>query len=278
MNLGAFSQLVLEDLYERCRSQFNLNGSFVISSLSSRKNTTQEVLRKAAVEINDVSSIQELINLNLVRRYRGIQYVITAKGAWYIESQKYGYNSDDLIDIIDRRYFLEERKSITSRNRIVLLALMSACSFSEKTELHYMDGAAENIFLELLINSQLFLHRLGTIEDDSSSDKSKTFSKKQISRMLGEIDKLKSTTFGIFESSPKRYHLNILENGTLNVEAASEIFEIIFTKIEFDQIDEIITFCNDQYLNLGFHFHNETDIDENLPNFIEESVHRAVGL
>ena len=226
----------------------NPNNSIVISDLYATKGKIIKKVMSADYKTTSNSLIDRALSDGMVQLKEPNVYVLTAKGAWAVETEFLGYSIDNLLEKIDKDRFgnNDKNEKISDKNKVILFSLMSLRAFSEETVASYRDDTTEEIFWSALSKSAAFLLENKIINTKFTDMYNDSGSKGKFGSLFGEIDKLTPSTRGIFVPKSSKYHLDVTEeNGDLNKDKICFIFEKIFEEIPLSLIDSLNDFCFD---------------------------------
>lgn len=283
MELTEYEKVILKRIYDNSLEILSdKSNSLVISSISSKKNSIAKCLINGAYHSSSDDPTIRTLELNdLIRCYKPGQYILTAKGAWFIEETYYGRTINDMISKIDDKSFALNTEKISEKNKVIVLSLISARCFSEKTSLEYSTEETRGAFMALLRNSFELLSELGII-DSSFESMCKTTTKNEISSFLNAIDKLPALTYQIFSRYGRnRYYLDVVENDVIQKEKVISLFRIIFEgDIPLEFVEVLSTFCNNMPLEYGYMFHGEGESfsGSDIDRIIEDCIYSASGM
>jgi hypothetical protein len=183
------------------------------------------------------------------------EFVITAKGIWEIEAQKSAISQEILLKEMDRKYFStynETEKALSDRQKIILMAMIAARTFSDKSPMDLKKGDYALANWEEIINkSYALLHELAVV--NSMSDEQifgKPGNEHKVSNLIRHSDAIPKRTKGIYQAAETRdqkYYLSLANAGKIDLDNLRFIFKQIFAdrKLSHSEIDIISSFCND---------------------------------
>jgi len=224
----------------------NPNGSIVISDLYATKGKIQGKIRAADYKTSDNPLIEQAFSDGMVKLKEPNVYILTAKGAWAVETKFLGYSINDLLEKIDKERFGDDSKNekTSDKNKVILLSLLSTRAFSKETVASYRDDMLAEAFWKILSESAKFLLENKIISTEFADMYDETGSKGKFGTLLGEIDKLQQSTLGIFVPKSSTYHLDVAdEEGDLNSNKIVHIFKVIFEEIPLSLIEPLNEFC-----------------------------------
>lgn len=280
--INEYSIILLKTMYDDCIDNLNKkSNSLILSSLDSTKNTIRNALNASKIEGDD-QLYADLLSEEYIRCIEPGAYALTAKGAWYVETEFYSFDISRILEYLDSSKFMLDSAKLGDKNKILLFALLSARCFTEDTCAEYTSEETENILLQLLKNSSEFLTKCGQVKSGNFDPTSKFSSKSLLGSFTGSIDKLPSKTYLLFKARNNRYYLDVAQDGKINKEKVTSLFKIVFdNKININDTDSIVDFCNDQCLNLGYVYHLDCTTsfsDSRVDRIIEECIMSAAGL
>ncbi len=198
----------------------------------------------------------ELIKNNLIRESDTAgDYVITAMGVWDYEKNKNILSQEGLLNEIDKKYFNtynELEKPLAERHKIVLMALIAARAFSDKSPMNLKKGEyAMNTWEEIIKRSYELLNKLGIVYEMTEEQIfGKPGNEHKVSNLIRHSDEIPKRTRGIYktaESRDQKYYLTLFSSGRIHVENLKLLFRQIFEdkKLTHSEIDLISDFCNE---------------------------------
>jgi len=224
----------------------NPNESIVISSLYATERTVQKKILAADYKTSGGDLIEQALSDGMIKLKEPNVYILTAKGAWTVETEFLDYSIDDLLEKIDEKKFgtYNKSKKISDKNRVILLSLIALRAFSKETVASYRDDTASDAFWSALSESATFLLNGKIISTKFIEMYNEYGSKGKFGTLFGEIDKLASPTHGIFVPSLSKYYLDFAnENRDLNKDKICRILEVIFEEIPISLTKPLIDFC-----------------------------------
>ncbi len=199
---------------------------------------------------------EELIKNNLIRESDTAgDYVITAMGVWDYESTKNILSQDILLKEIDGKYFNtynELEKPLADRHKIILMAMIAARSFSEKSPMNLKKGDyAMNTWEEIIKRSYELLNKLGIVYEMTDEQIfGKPGNEHKVSNLIRHSDAIPKRTRGIYktaESRDQKYYLTLFSSGKIDVGNLKLLYRQIFgdKKLTHSEIDLICNFYNE---------------------------------
>lgn len=264
---------ILEELYDHCQNLINSKKKMplIIMMLSSRKNTVKSALMDSAYhdELNS-SMVRELVNEGYLREISPTAYILTARGLYFVESEVKKIPIENYLDWIDQEYLHMDNEEITERNRVILLALFAARCFTKDTAASYANMELEKTFMTLLNDSAKFLSNLCLVKSDVLDSGKGTKSKSNVATILGQIDKLPSSTGMKFKAnSNKSYYLDVIDDGKVDRKAITFLTKVILgDKLNVSTISDLKCYCEKQYMEFGFIFRTGSSrFDDTITKF-----------
>ena len=253
--LNAYELELLHTIHKQCTG--GPDDSIVIKSVASTKNKTMDCLRQGEYRSEDEFFIKNLLQNELIRVIKPGTYILTAKGAWTVETEKLGYTLDDLLSELDKKFgqMGVKTSSVTDKNKVILLFLFATRAFSEEALVSYSDSANSEAFWSALVKSFNLLKDLKVIDTPLDKLYNTSGSKSKIASFLGNIDVLPAQTFGIFVSKSGKYFLDVVnENAEIDESKLCHVIKLIFDYIQIEHIEKISDFCIDVSRNEGIFF------------------------
>jgi len=252
--ISAYEFELLRTMHEQC--VHGSNDSLVIKSVSATKNKVMESLRQGEYKTTDDFLIKNLLQCGLIRMNMPGSYILTAKGAWTVETEKLKYTVDDLLSEIDKKFGQvgEKAFSVTDRNKVVLFSLLVTRAFSKEAAVSYGDPSYYEAFWNILVKSFNFLEELNIINTPLEKLYSASGQKNKIGSFLGNIDVLPAQTFGIFVSK-NGYFLDVNgDNAEMDESKLCHIIKLIFGVVQISHVEKISNFCIDVSRSEGILF------------------------
>ena len=253
--ISAYEFELLQTLHKQCTN--GSNDSLVIRSVTATKNKIMESLRQGEYKTTDDYLIKDLLQSGLIRMYAPGSYILTAKGAWVVETENMGYTVDDLLLEIDKKFGAMGEKTpvLTDRNKVVLLSLLATRAFSKEASLSYGDHSYYEAFWEALVKSFNILKELNLINTPLEKLYNDSGQKHKIGSFLGNIDLLPAQTFGIFVSKNGTYFLDVFNDDyEMDESKLCHIIKSIFGVVQISQVEMISNFCIDVSRSEGIIF------------------------
>lgn len=269
--MNDYCKEVLIKMYNDCLDQFGNKHdlSLLISMIPRNSNTIKRAFINASYEAESSNVMNVLRDGGYVKEVSPGQYILSARGLWYVEFELKPLGSEHYIEWIDKEYLQMDNEPISDKNRIILLSLFAVRCFNEKTCATYSDGSKEAAFLNSLYESEEFLIEMnliksGVLETNSSKSKSK------ISSILGQIDKLPSSTGMKFRAKDKHYYIDVLKNDGIDRQSITFITKIIMgNNSSLEQIERLEQFCDVQYMKYSYIFSSgKNPFGDTISNFI----------
>ena len=272
--------MILKRMYDKCCEQSSTKkGDLLCSSL---KNTKNNVIKKITADeccykatITD-PFIKQLELDKYVALYKPGTYILTSKGVWEVESYYYGLSIDKLLCSINEKYDCGCEK-INDRNKIILFATLASHAFSSdssiKSSMEY-----ENTFMELMTESYNCLSSLGriSITYEKFIGENNSTSKRTVSNIMSNVDKLPGSTYSLFISKNSSYYVSIYNKETIDTESLKTLLSVIFNTVNVDEIKPITEFCKKissrvcSIFNDSYDAKIENSIDEAIEECLEE--------
>jgi hypothetical protein len=280
--LDDYSQTLLKNMYDDCISNLEKKKkSLILISLDANKNTIRNALNASKIEGNDQLHAN-LISEGFIRCIDPGSYSLTAKGAWYVETEYYNFDINMVLEHLDMSKFMPDNSKINDKNKVLLLVLLASRCFTEDTCAEYSTEETENVFRNLFENSSNFLAKHGYVKSGELFSKTKASSKSELGNYTNSIDKLPSHTFYSFKSGNNKYYLDVAQGGIINKKFVSSLFKVAFGgNINISDIDDIVTFCNEQCMHFGYVYHLKSNISfsgSEIDEIIEDCIMSAAGL
>ena len=229
--------------------------SLIIQIISSNKNTVKRAINNGAyISSSEIDVVEDLEKEGYVRESSPNKFTITAKGIFFVERNIRGIDDSRYESWLDSKYLNFEQEPLTDKNRVILLSLFAARCFSEGNSATYSDESSLQAFMSLLVESNSFLYNHGLIKEDALDSKDAK-SKTTISSILGQIDKLPSSSGLLFVAKDKRYYLDVIKNQNIDRASIKLLTKIILgEKIDLESVNDLKKFCNNSYMKYGYIF------------------------
>ena len=259
--------------------------SVLISLLNIKSNAAYEALSKSAIQSMHVPKafFDHLLSIGYIRRTDIHGYsTITCKGVWKVEDDEGNLNLNKLLGSIDAKFFdvFARARSLTDKEKIVILSMISVRSFSENSAL---DLKKEDRVLtelqELIVSAYRLLQRhniIGSLTED------KIFGAKgnehPVSNLIRHTDPLQKKTRGIFKNVwPQKYYLDLFKDSDISEEGLVFLFGLIVKdQFTFQLVNDLKKFCLENaykksaYLyDFSKHIFTKPEYDEFVPEAIE---------
>lgn len=246
---------VLKGVYDSCLRGFNKRKekSLWYLVITSTSNRVRRVITSSACSLNLTPPIAKLCGDGFLEEIEPGLFTITAEGILYVE-ERLSIDNSSLVNYINNKLMTKDR-AISGRNRVVLLSLLAVRSFSELTCLSYVELEKELAFMSVLESSDDFLVRHNILTESvikklKKSNKSKT----PISQVLGEIDKLPTSSKMLFVADGKKYYLKIVDKNNIRKSVTLLTKIILGSGVNYSLISELKNFCESIFVKYGYMF------------------------
>ena len=257
----AFSRL--KEAYDRLDELCDHPQSVLLVFMKKKSNERVTLLKESAIDTNylDQAAQQELLSFGYVRVIKNTSLLaLTAKGVWEVEFRTKDNLLDDLIEGIDSQFFSEfDSLSITSRNKVVLIAMICMRSFSSKSAVDVkMDKAVFDDWWEIFVKVDEFLIEMGVVLPKDSISKSVQKKKSGIesnaSDLIRHSDRVPRFTNNIFSKSGKNeYWLELIKDGSIDIDNLAFLIKLVLgDKINEMNYETYSRFANDLCLDWGY--------------------------
>lgn len=254
------ARILLQKFYDRLYDNFILkykklkSESLLISFIDIKANDRFRLLVESSIRSTSVSGL-DLKNLKLKGFIRNSDNAnnlsITGKGVFEVEKTSNKISIEKLVDCLDEKLFslfAELDKSLSEKQRVILLSMISTRSFSEDSVVDLQRNENTNeCWGEVVDASFNFLKELGIIKKLSYKELyGKKGNEHPVSNVFRHTDQLPRLTGGIFTAlGNQRYFLNVFKNNTISKEELSFVLRKIFEGIDLDVsiIQSISDFC-----------------------------------
>ena len=253
----------LKEAYDRLDELCDHPQSVLLAFTKKKANERVTLLKESAIDTNylDQAAQQELLDFNYVQTIKNTSLLaLTAKGVWEVEFRTKDSALEDLIDSIDSQFFSEfESLSITSKNKVVLMAMICMRSFSSKSAVDVkMEKNVYDDWWEIFVKVDEFLIEMGVIPSKDSiskpNQKKKSGIESNASDLIRHSDKVPRYTDNIFSKSGKNeYWLELIKNNTIDVERLAFLIKLTLgNKIDETNFETYSRFANDLCLDWGY--------------------------
>jgi len=245
---------LLHSLHKQCTE--GSNDSLVIRAVTATKNKTMESLRQGEYKTTDDFLIKNLLQGGFIRMSLPGSYILTAKGAWVVETEKLEYTVEDLLSEIDKKFGQVGGKasSVSDKNKVILMSLLATRAFSKETVVLYGEYAHHEAFWNALVKSYNLLDELNVVETPLEKMYSASGLKNKVGSFVGSIDVLPSQTYSIFVSK-NGYYLDVI-NDEVEIDESKlcHIIKSIFGVVQISHVEIISNFCIDVSRSEGLVF------------------------
>jgi len=217
------------------------------------------------------------------------KYSITARGVWEYEKALNVIDEEGLLSYINDKFFVEsndnsshEKLNLNDREKIILLTMISARAFSEKSAVTLNKNSRINDkWLELLGKTYDFLVDLGEIKKLRKEEfLEKKGNEHAASSVFRHNNDMPQKTRMIYKYTGNyAYFLNLDVNSGFSIENLSYLFWKLFRgELSKDTVDKIIEYCNSVsnaesiYLFDGDHAFSLPTYDSKLRDSLLDSI------
>jgi len=236
-------------LYAKLTENNNTHNSILLSILSKTSNWRYDYFKQLSQsgESEDQDIIDILIRKKLIRATdEHNRYQITAFGVWEIESEF--VRIDQIVNVFDEKYFdvFSKNRRLNPKEKVALLSLIAARTFSEKCPLNRENGASVlEYWLEIFEKSESFLlaHSIISKRVDLNNKKHQEGAVAYLIRRLNDLTK---KTHNIYKSLNNVAYLDLYDcdEGKFDTDGLSYLYWKVFER-ELDSTfqQEIFDFC-----------------------------------
>jgi len=214
-------------------------------------------------------------------------YAITARGVWYIEKKYNGMTEEDVIKILDKRFFnvFPKTKFLNEKDRIILLAMISVRSFSRDSGIDLnRDEYMLDAWKRIIEKSSAKLQSLHIIKQITAED---IFKKKgnehMVARLMRQTTELQKKTKRVFTSAGDRcFYLDVYSNGSLQKHTLVLLLNSILgsqKRISASDFEDISSFCSDiayseapYIFDIEKHIFSSPEFDDIIIDAIKEAA------
>jgi hypothetical protein len=283
--------------YESYRYQLEMSGklkpgaSLLIACIRMKKNDRYRPLIASAMDGRKISSplLTQLKEQKLIRSAEDVsRFVITGRGIWEAERLRGLIDEDVLLDFIDENYFgqlFDDAKPLTDKEKVVLLSLIAARTFSEESSVDMKRHPEVNAaWLRVFKASAEKLRAIGAITatDDDLFPKDVKY-EDTASHFIRHTDQLPRKTRAIYASSKKRdnkYYLQVANEGKIDMERLAYLVWLIAgNNMCPENVDDFCDFCTSiayDFAMLLFEYEKHVfaspQYDEALRNAVIDSI------
>jgi hypothetical protein len=271
---------ILSILYERLSNELALKKkiqkkqkSLIESLINIKSNERYRLLDKISIDgiSYEEHFIFDLVYSGYIRMTNNFhQYTITAKGLIQYEKITFQLSAEDIIEILDSKFFndFEKTFSLGERDILILFFMITIRAFSEKSYLHLKKNETLlNEYKKLLESCHGLLKEYGFIKPGKHSVFGKPGNEHPVSNLIRHSEQLQKKTKGIYSTlgSNQRYYLNLYNEEEKNWKSFESnleyIFKLIFSKeISFEQYEKILSFMKKNYDKFSLLVYDDLDM------------------
>ena len=213
---------------------------------SSRKTDVLQKIKDYSLHSEDIDKDvkESLIEKNYIQSLDSSfgYYTITFKGLWEYEKSRNIIDFNNLLEALNTTFFVPETKSISTKDKVLLLTFIGCRFFSPTCKLELSDDLSDSRnfnfseFIEQVANL-LFENKLVKREKPTFLEKGNI-----AQYCLARADGLKKITKSIYrdDKNKKTYYLDICdENGIIEINKLTFLYKILFEG-NFENSDAII--------------------------------------
>lgn len=266
--------------------------SVLISFLETRSTSRLKLLSESTLTSHVISdnALVSLLSKKYIQMLGEIgKYSITARGVWEYEKALNVIDEEGLLSYINDKFFVEsndnsshEKLNLNDREKIILLTMISARAFSEKSAVTLNKNSRINDkWLELLGKTYDFLVDLGEIKKLRKEEfLEKKGNEHAASSVFRHNNDMPQKTRMIYKYTGNyAYFLNLDVNSGFSIENLSYLFWKLFRgELSKDTVDKIIEYCNSVsnaesiYLFDGDHAFSLPTYDSKLRDSLLDSI------
>lgn len=266
-----------------------IGDSVFFTLIKLKSNARYRILNESGVQasIIPIDVVNGLLERGFVRYTdEGTHITLTGRGLWDVEKNAQKKEPEQLVGFLDEEFFnlFSETKSLTTKEKIILLTLLAARAFSPESAVHLKKSDRINNEWGKIIDAvNVFLEERKVVKKMLSEELyGKAGNEHPVSACIRHTDTLPKKTRGIFTAQGKQvYFLNIYRDGKTNLEDISFLFEIIFEdKLGAALMNQIYDFCckisseKSIYVfeNIDKHIFANHDYDEIIKEALRDAV------
>lgn len=231
------------------------SGSMLIACLKMKKNDRYRPLKDSAIDGHKIpqSLLSQLKDMGLVRGSGEVpKFVITGRGIWEVEVLRGLIDEGRLLEFVDAKYFaelFEDAKPLTDKEKVILLSMISARTFSEDSSVDMKRNSEVNAaWLDLFKICAAKLREMGSISaSDSEMFPEEVKYEDAASHFIRHTDQLPRKTRGIYCASKKRdnrYFLDVFKEGEIDQDRLSYLVWLtVGDQLKPEKIEEFNEFC-----------------------------------
>lgn len=253
--LHEFYDLLYNNLERKKKPTSN---SIILSFLKMSTNSINEIMTASVRNSSKIPKdiLDSLLSEKLIQSSDDINsFIITSKGVWAIEKEKGTINEEILLNYINDKYFTEEIKPLTDKEKIILFSMISVRAFSEKSAVDLKKNKyIPDKWKSIIDASAEKLNSLGYVSKESvTSLYGKAGNEHVVSGLFRRNNDIPRKIKGIYKfTGEKKYYLDIYDESRICEEKLSYLFWAIFQgNISSQKRDEIVTFCNEISNNMS---------------------------
>jgi hypothetical protein len=241
--------------------KFKKDTTLIGPIINLKSNARYNLLKNSAVQAHNIGSKQifeELLLNNYVHETdRTGEYCITAKGIYYYEIENNLFANDNLLDLLDQKFFLlySGNKALIDRERVIMFFMICIRAFSQDTALDLKKNVEVLNEVKELINVCIsFLASENIIDSQTEEDIfGSRGNEHPVSNLIRHSDALLKKTKGVYKTIyPQKYYLAVAENGVIEIQKLGFIFWLIYGRdFPISKNEELSKFCNSLTYNVA---------------------------
>ncbi|MBU4311192.1 MAG: hypothetical protein KJ706_00520 [Candidatus Omnitrophica bacterium] len=229
-----------------------IGDSVFFTLIKLKSNARYRILTESGVQasIIPIDVVNGLLEKGFARYTdEGTHITLTGRGLWNVEKNTQKKELEQLVGFLDEEFFnlFSEAKSLTAKEKIILLTLLAARAFSPESAVHLKKSdRINNEWGKIIDAASAFLEERKVVKKMLSEELyGKAGNEHPVSSCIRHTDMLPKKTRGIFTAQGKQvYFLNIYRDGKTDPVDISFLLEIIFgDKLDAALMNQIYDFC-----------------------------------
>lgn len=247
---------ILENLYEKIRNECLRhkrrieNDSILLTLIIANRNNRYRILNDISIPsaVFPIDLINNLLRKNYIRfTDEGTHITLSGYGIWHLESRKNKTSLEQLIDGIEKEYFVNlfsKIKPIGPDEKTLIFALLAARSFSNNSAVNLKKNDRIRDSWKIIIDlAHSFLVKHSIIEDKNIYPK--VGNEHPVEAIFRRANYLTANTRKIFSNQGESvYFLDLYRNGEIDIADLNFLFKKVFEDmLNKELMEDIYSFC-----------------------------------
>lgn len=251
---------VLTKFYDSLREELlknnSLDGNSIFTTLLQfNSNKRKELIFNSSLDPLrfDFEDLNLLKNQDYLQEVKGgfktDKPVLTAKGIWKIDKEKFGFTEEDLIDFFQEKDFdfTSEIKPLNSKEKLALFTLISVRCFSSDSLMNLKDETFRDNWVKVLhrVNDYLVENKI-IKKNNILKPRGKSNPARYLMRRVNNLPKKTSQVYKYTGSY--KYYLDIFSQNlnSIDEDKLAFLFKLIFEKVKLtiQLVRKTSDFCN----------------------------------